>query len=137
LTSADVEKTRTEIGRCIGIDALKSPAISAKEGINIKDVLDMIVDHIPAPKGDEDKPLKALIFDSIYDNFKGAICFIRVFDGSVKIGTKIQMMSTGNVYDITEVGYFSPKMNTTQELKAGDVGYICASIKNITETKVG
>lgn len=137
LPSAEVENTRKEIEDVIGIDASKSPAISAKEGKNIKDVLDMIIENIPAPKGDECAPLKALIFDSFYDNFKGAICFVRVFEGSVKLGTKIQMMSTKNTYEVTEVGYFVPNMQPAQEIQAGEVGYICASIKNVIETKVG
>ncbi|MDD4111047.1 MAG: translation elongation factor 4, partial [Clostridia bacterium] len=137
LPSADVENARKEIEDVIGIDASKAPAISAKEGKNIKEVLDLIVDKFSSPVGDENAPLKALIFDSLYDNFKGAICFVRVFDGMVKIGTKIQMMSTKNTYEVTEVGYFTPQMQSTQELKAGDVGYICASIKNVAETKVG
>lgn len=137
LPSADVENARKEIEDVIGIDSSKAPAISAKEGTNIKEVLDMIIDKIPAPKGDENAPLKALIFDSLYDNFKGAICFVRIFDGVVKVGSKIQMMSTKKSYEVTEVGYFTPQMQPAQELKAGDVGYICASIKNVAETKVG
>ncbi len=137
LPSADVENTRKEIEDVIGLDASIAPAISAKEGTNIKDVLDMIVNYIPAPKGDENAPLKALIFDSVYDNFKGAICIIRIIDGKVKIGSKIQMMETKKVFDVTEVGIFTPSMQSAEELKAGEVGYICASIKNVSETKVG
>ena len=137
LPSAEIEETRREIEDVIGLDASKAPAVSAKEGKNIKDVLDMIIYQFPSPKGDEDGPLKALIFDSLYDNFKGAICFVRVFDGIVKVGTEIQMMSTKKAYEVTEVGLFAPKMKPTQELKAGEVGYICASIKNVVETKVG
>lgn len=137
LPSADIENARKEIEDVIGIDASKAPAISAKEGTNIKDVLDMVIEQIPSPKGKEDAPLKALIFDSLYDNFKGAICFVRIFNGSVRVGSKIQMMSTNNAYEVTEVGYFVPQMQTSKELKAGEVGYICASIKNVIETKVG
>jgi GTP-binding protein LepA len=137
LPSADVERARSEIEEVIGLDTSRAPAISAKEGINIKDVLNLIIDHVPPPKGDENLPLKALIFDSLYDNFKGAICFVRVFDGEVKVGTRIQMMQTKNSYEVIEVGIFTPQMRSVPILKAGDVGYVCASIKNITETKVG
>lgn len=137
LPSADVPRTRKEIEDVIGLDAENAPAISAKEGTNIKDVLDMIVSQVPPPKGDENAPLKALIFDSVYDNFKGAICIVRIMDGSVKIGTKIQMMETKKVFEATEVGVFTPQMQQTEVLQAGDVGYITASIKNVSETKVG
>lgn len=137
LPSADVERTRKEIEDVIGLDASIAPAISAKEGTNIKSVLDMIVDYVPAPKGDENAPLKALIFDSAYDNFKGAICIVRIVDGSVCVGTKIQMMETKKVFEVIEVGYFSPQMHSCDSLKAGEVGYLCASIKNVSETKVG
>ena len=137
LPSADVDRTRKEIEDVIGIDASLAPAISAKDGTNIEKVLDMIIDSVPPPKGDEMAPLKALIFDSSYDNFKGAICIVRIFDGIVKVGTKIQMMKTKKVFEVTEVGYFSPQMQTCEILKAGEVGYICASIKNVSETKVG
>ena len=137
LPSADIEKTRKEIEDVIGLDASDAPAISAKEGINISDVLDMIVEKVPAPKGDEKAPLKALIFDSFYDNFKGAICLVRIFDGKVSVGSKIQMMETKKVFEVTEVGFFNPRMQQTDVLLSGDVGYICASIKNVSETKVG
>lgn len=137
LPSADIEKSKKEIEDVLGIPADDVPCISAKEGINIDDVLKQIVEKIPSPKGDEQKPLKALIFDSMYDNFKGAICFVRVFDGKVKIGDKIQMMKTGKAYEVTEVGVFTPSMKPVNELCVGDVGYICASIKNLSDTKVG
>ena len=137
LPSADIEKSRKEIEDALAIPADDVPCISAKEGINIDDVLKQIVEKIPSPKGDEQKPLKALIFDSMYDNFKGAICFVRVFDGKVKIGDKIQMMKTGKAYEVTEVGVFTPSMKPVNELCVGDVGYICASIKNLSDTKVG
>ena len=137
LPSADVEKVRKEIEDVIGLDASDAPAISAKEGTNIEKVLDMIVDKVPAPKGDENAPLKALIFDSVYDNFKGAICVVRIVDGSVKVGSKIQMMKTKKVFDVTEVGYFVPEMQPCERLEAGEVGYLCASIKNVSETRVG
>ena len=137
LPSADIEKSKKEIEDVLGIPADDIPCISAKEGINIDDVLKQIVEKIPCPKGDTQKPLKALIFDSMYDNFKGAICFVRVFDGKVKIGDKIQMMKTGKAYEVTEVGVFTPSMKPVNELCVGDVGYICASIKNLSDTKVG
>ena len=137
LPSADIEKSKKEIEDVLGIPADDIPCISAKEGINIDDVLKQIVEKIPCPKGDTQKPLKALIFDSMYDNFKGAICFVRVFDGKVKIDDKIQMMKTGKAYEVTEVGVFTPSMKPVNELCVGDVGYICASIKNLSDTKVG
>ena len=137
LPSADIEKAREEIEEVIGIPADMAPAVSAKEGINIEQILDQVVEMIPAPKGDYNKPLKALIFDSFYDNFKGAICLVRIVDGSVKVGDKIRMMTTGKEYEVTEVGYFTPKMSATDNLSAGEVGYIAASVKNIIDTKVG
>lgn len=137
LPSADPERVKKEIEDVIGLDAENAPLISAKDGINIKDVLDMIVEKVPAPKGEENAPLRALIFDSLYDNFKGAICFIRIVDGSVKVGDKILMMETGKTFDVTEVGFFTPQMQSANILQAGDVGYLCASIKNVSETRVG
>lgn len=137
LPSADVELARKEIEEIIGIDASIAPAVSAKEGTNIDQVLEQIVNYIPAPKGDVVGPLRALIFDSYYDNFKGAVCLVRVFDGSVKAGDKVKFFITGKEYDVTEVGVFEPKPVTQDILSAGDVGYICASIKNVSETKVG
>ncbi len=113
------------------------PLVSAKEGINIEKVIEQVIEKLPHPMGDEDKPLKALIFDSVYDSYKGAISLIRVFDGKVKAGTKIKMFATGKTYDVTEVGIFNPKMIEVDELMAGDVGYLCASIKNVSDTKVG
>lgn len=137
LPSADIPKAKAEIEDIIGISADEAPCISAKDGLNIEQVLDQIVDNVPCPNGDENAPLKALIFDSYYDNFKGAVCFVRIVDGSCKIGDKIQMMQTGKVYDVTEVGVFTPNMKPCDILQAGDVGYICASIKNLLDTKVG
>lgn len=137
LPSADIPKAKAEIEDIIGIPADEAPCISAKDGLNIEQVLDQIVDNVPCPNGDENAPLKALIFDSYYDNFKGAVCFVRIVDGSCKIGDKIQMMQTGKVYDVTEVGVFTPNMKPCDILQAGDVGYICASIKNLLDTKVG
>lgn len=138
LPSADPERVKKEVEDIIGIPAMDAPCISAKNGINIEEVLDKIIDFLPAPKGNEDAPLKALIFDSVYDNFKGAISFVRIFDGSVKAGDKIKMFQTpGKTFEVTEVGIFSPSMTQVSELKAGDVGYIAASIKNVSDTKVG
>lgn len=137
LPSADVELCRQEIEDIIGLPADLAPAVSAKDGTNIESVLEQIIEHMPHPKGSEEEPLKALIFDSYYDNFKGAICLVRIVDGKVKAGDKIKFMSNGNTFDVVEVGVFEPKEVKTTELLAGDVGYISASIKNIAETKVG
>ena len=137
LPSARPEEVRKEIEDVIGIDASDAPLVSAKEGIGIEEVLNMIVDKISPPKGDEDAPLKCLIFDSYYDNYKGAVCLVRVIDGKVAAGTKIKMMASGRVYDCVEVGIFNPKPHPVNELSAGDVGYIAASIKAISETAPG
>ncbi len=137
LPSARVEEVKKEIEEVIGLSTKDIPLISAKEGLNIEDVLKAIVKKIPAPKGDEEKPLKALIFDSFYDNFKGAISLVRIVDGEVSVGTKIKMMSTNKVYEVTEVGFFTPQMKPSKMLMAGEVGYISASIKNVADTKVG
>ncbi len=137
LPSANVEAVKQEIEEVIGLDAQDAPLISAKDGLNIEDVLEKVVDYFPAPKGDENAPLKALIFDSYYDNYKGAVCLVRIKDGKVKVGDKIKMMATSMTYDVTEVGIFSPKATPMDELKVGDVGYVCASIKNVSETEPG
>ena len=137
LPSANAEYAKQEIEEVIGIDAANAPLISAKEGINIEDVLKQIVERVPPPSGDEDAPLKALIFDSFYDNYKGAVCLVRIIDGTVKAGTRIKMMSTGKMYETVEVGIFNPKPKTTAVLRAGDVGYIAASIKQVAETAPG
>jgi GTP-binding protein LepA len=137
LPSANPEKVKKEIEDIIGIPAMDAPCISAKNGINIEQVLDAVIDQLPCPKGNQDAPLKALIFDSFYDNFKGAISFIRVFDGSVKVGDKIKMFQTERTYEVTEVGVFTPSMKPVDILQAGDVGYLAASIKNVADTKVG
>lgn len=137
LPSARPEEIKLEIEEIIGLDASNVPLISAKEGTNIEQVLEQVIELLPPPKGDDDKPLKALIFDSVYDSYKGAICLIRVFDGTVKAGTRIKMMATGKEYDVTEVGMFNPKMMDVDSLSAGEVGYLCASIKNVADTKVG
>ncbi len=137
LPSANIENAKKEIEDVIGIPADEAPCISAKDGINIDGVLEQVIKNVPCPSGDENAPLKALIFDSYYDNFKGAVCFVRIFDGSVKIGNKIKMMQTGKEYEVTEVGVFTPNMKPCDILRAGDVGYIAASIKNLLDTKVG
>ena len=137
LPSADIKGTKKEIEEVIGLDGELAPCISAKEGTNIKEVLDKIIDCFPAPKGEPDAPLKALIFDSYYDNFKGAICMIRIVDGSIKAGDKVKMMNTGNTYEVTEVGFFRPKCSPSAELVSGEVGYMAASIKTVTDIKVG
>ena len=137
LPSADIESTKKEIEDVIGLPCDDIPCVSAKCGTNIADVLKAVVKYFPSPKGVEGKPLKALIFDSYYDNFKGAVCMVRIVDGSVKKGTKIKFWTTGNVFEVTEVGVFTPKATEKDTLEAGEVGYICASIKNVSETKVG
>jgi len=137
LPNAEPEKVRREIEEVIGLDASKALLISAKEGIGIDEVLEAIVERISPPRGSEDFPLKALIFDSFYDNYKGVITFIRVVDGVVKPGMKIKMMYTGKTFEVTEVGIFRPYLYPVEELKAGDVGYIAASIKNVRDTRVG
>lgn len=137
LPSAEPKKVKKEIEDVIGIPAMDAPEISAKEGINIDKVLDAIISQIPSPKGDENKPLKCLVFDSYYDNFKGAICLVRVFDGKVKAGDKIKFMQAGNECEVTEVGVFVPNAKTTDCLVAGDVGYIAGSIKTVSDAHVG
>ena len=137
LPSARPDEVKMEIEDVIGLDASDAPLVSAKEGIGIEKVLEQVITLLPPPSGNIDSPLKALIFDSYYDSYKGAISFIRVFDGEVKAGDKIKMMSTGKVFDVTEVGVFVPKMQPQDSLSAGDVGYLCASIKNVSDTKVG
>lgn len=137
LPSAEPEMVKKEIEDVIGLDSSDAPLISAKEGINIEQVLKYIVEKLPAPNGNENAPLKALIFDSSYDNYKGAICYIRVFDGSVSAGTKIKMMASGKEFEVTEVGVFTPNTTPVDILRAGDVGYLAASIKNVKDTSVG
>lgn len=137
LPSARPEEVRQEIEE-IGLDASRAPLISAKEGINIDKVLESVIEEIPCPKGDENAPLKALIFDCVYDNYKGVLILVRIFDGKVRVGSKIKMFQTKDkVFDVTEVGIFAPEMRQTDSLSAGDVGYIAASIKTVSDTKVG
>ncbi|WP_077867207.1 translation elongation factor 4 [Clostridium saccharobutylicum] len=137
LPSARPDEVKQEIEDVIGIDAEEAPMISAKTGLNIEDVLESVVKNIPAPEGDEEAPLKALIFDSYYDSYKGVVCIVRVVDGKIKVGTKIKLMATGKVYDVTEVGVFTPNVLPIGELSAGDVGYVTASIKNVRDARVG
>ena len=137
LPSQRADEVKQEIEDVIGIEAEDAPMISAKTGLNVEDVLEEIVQKLPAPKGDEEAPLKALIFDSVYDSYKGVVCFIRVFDGEVKPGTKIKFMATGSTCEVVEVGVFTPKMMAIDKLSAGDVGYICGSIKNVRDARVG
>ena len=137
LPSARPDEVKQEIEDVIGIDAEEAPMISAKTGLNIKDVLESVVKNIPAPEGDEEAPLKALIFDSYYDSYKGVVCIVRIKDGKIKIGDKIKLMATNKVYDVTEVGVFTPGVLPIKELSAGDVGYVTASIKNVRDARVG
>lgn len=138
LPSADPERVCSEIESVIGIPAMDAPRISAKTGLNIEEVLERIVTDIPAPSGDTEKPLKALIFDSYYDSYKGVIIYIRVIDGTVKIGDTIKLMSTGAEFTIVEAGHMdASSLVNSGELKAGEVGYLSASIKSIGDTRVG
>ncbi|MBR3270668.1 MAG: translation elongation factor 4 [Clostridia bacterium] len=137
LPSAEPERVVHEIEDIIGIPAEDAPCISAKTGLNVSEVLAKIVDTVPAPTGDLKAPLKALIFDCLYDNYKGAVSYVRVFDGEVRAGSRIKSMATGNEFDVTEVGVFAPTWKPVDILSAGEVGYISASIKSVAETKVG
>ena len=137
LPSARVDEVKKEMEDVIGLDASYAPCVSAKEGLNIDDLLEAIVKYFPAPDGDTDKPLKALIFDSYYDNYKGVILFVRLRDGKVKVGDKIKTFLSDAVYDVTEVGAFAPNPFPKSELAAGEVGYIAASIKSIQDVAVG
>ena len=137
LPSARPDEAKKEIEDVIGLDAQNAPLVSAKEGIGIEEVLKQVIELLPPPKGDYDKPLKALIFDSYYDSYKGAVSFIRVFDGKVRAGDKVKFFATGKEFEVTEVGVFTPRSMPVDELSAGDVGYLCASIKNVSDTKVG
>ena len=137
LPAADPERVRQEIEDVIGIDASEAVLASAKSGIGIEDILEQIVEYAPAPSGDLDAPLKALIFDSIYDSYRGVVLNVRITDGMVKPGDKIKLMSNGKTFDVTEVGVFSPKAVVRDFLMVGDVGYITASIKTVQDTRVG
>jgi len=137
LPSADVPRTIQEIEDIIGLPADDAPCVSAKEGLNIQDVLEAIVKNVTAPQGDEKAPLKALIFDSFYDNYRGAMSYVRVMEGTIKKGNQMMMMSTGSKFEIIETGIFAPHWVETETLRAGEVGYVGGSIKNLSETKVG
>ena len=137
LPSADPEHAIREIEDVIGLPATDAPRISAKLGTNVNEVLAQLVDLVPPPEGSAEAPLRALIFDSIYDNYKGALSYVRIKEGTVRAGMRIRSMATGNEFDVTEVGVFTPTLKPTEELAAGEVGYIAASIKSVSETKVG
>jgi GTP-binding protein LepA len=137
LPSADPEKTKNQIEYTIGIDCSDAILASAKEGTGTKEILEAIVRKIPPPGGDDAKPLKALLFDSWFDNFQGVIVLVRVFEGTLRAGTRIQIMSTGSIFEVSQVGIFSPKMESTHALSSGEVGYIIAGIKQVTDTKIG
>ncbi|MBI6871711.1 translation elongation factor 4 [Clostridium aciditolerans] len=137
LPSARPEEVKQEIEDIIGLEAHDAPLVSAKTGINIEDVLEAVVLKVPAPEGDEEAPLRALIFDSYYDSYKGVVCHVRVKEGTIKPGTEIKLMASGKVYEVTETGIFVPRYMSVPELKAGDVGYFTASIKNVRDARVG
>ena len=137
LPSADPEKTKAQIEDAIGIDCSDAILASAKEGIGTKEILDAIVNRIPDPGGNDDKPLKALIFDSWFDNYQGVIVLVRIFDGKVKAGQKIKLMAAGSIFEVFQVGIFSPKIEPVEVLSSGEVGYVIAGMKSVTETKIG
>lgn len=137
LPSADPDKVKKEIEDVIGIDASDAILCSAKTGIGIEDVLEAIVARVPAPEGDTEKPLKALVFDSKFDSYKGVVLYMRIMEGSVKKGMRIRMMATGAEFDVTEVGYFKPNIVNCDILEAGQVGFLAAAIKNVKDARVG
>lgn len=137
LPSADPERVKQEITDVIGIDGEEAILASAKSGIGIDEILERIVEKIPAPAGNPDDPLKALIFDSLYDSYRGVVAYVCVKEGSVKVGDKIKMMATGKEFEVNEIGVFNPKPIPQNELTVGDVGYLTASIKNVGDTRVG
>ncbi len=137
LQSARIDECRKEIEDVIGLDAENCPCVSAKEGTNIRDILEAVVKQVPPPSGDTEAPLKALVFDSYYDNYKGVILFVRLKDGTCKVGDKIKSFNSDKVYDVTEVGAFAPHLQPKEKLAAGEVGYIAASIKSIEDVAVG
>ncbi|AKG35784.1 translation elongation factor 4 [Paenibacillus durus] len=137
LPSADPERVKQEIEDVIGLDASEAVLASAKAGIGIKEILEQVVKQVPAPTGDPDQPLKALIFDSHYDPYKGVIVYVRVVDGSIRAGSKIKMMATDKTFEVIEVGAFMPRMSIVSELNVGDVGFIVAGIKHVGDTRVG
>lgn len=137
LPSADPDKVKKEIEDVIGLDASEAVHASAKAGIGIKEIIEQVCQKVPAPQGNPDNPLKALIFDSHYDAYKGVIVYVRVVDGSIKAGSKIKMMATNKVFEVIEVGAFKPRMSAVPSLEVGDVGFIVAGIKNVGDTRVG
>ncbi|WP_028399258.1 translation elongation factor 4 [Ectobacillus panaciterrae] len=137
LPSADPERVRQEVEDVIGLDASEAVLASAKAGIGIEEILEQIVEKVPAPPGDPEEPLQALIFDSLYDAYRGVVAYIRVVNGTVKVGDKVRMMATGKEFEVTEIGVFTPKAVMRDELTVGDVGFLTASIKNVGDTRVG
>lgn len=137
LPAAEPERVRKEVEDVIGLDASEAVLASAKAGIGIEEILEQVVEKVPAPTGDPNSPLKALIFDSIYDAYRGVIAYIRVVDGTVKVGDKVKMMATGKEFEVTEIGVFTPKTTQRDELTVGDVGYLAAAIKTVGDTQVG
>ncbi len=137
LPSAEPGKTKEQIEDAVGIDCSEAILASAKEGIGTRDILEAIIRKVPAPSGSDERPLKALIFDSWFDNYQGVIVLVRVFDGRIRAGMKIKMMAMGSVFEVSQVGVFTPKMGAVEELTSGEVGYIIAGIKSVTETKIG
>ena len=137
LPAADPERVRREVEEVIGLDASEAVYASAKAGIGIEEILEQIVEKVPAPTGDPDAPLKALIFDSHYDPYRGVIAYIRIIDGSVKPGDTVRMMATGKEFEVLETVYSHHKKHAVDELNVGDVGFLSASIKNVGDTQVG
>ncbi len=137
LASARPQEAISEIEDIIGIPAEHAPLVSAKTGLGVDKLLEAIIEHIPAPVDGRDRPLRALIFDSFYDNYRGAICHVRVIDGSVRAGQRIRMMATGAVFEVTEVGVFTPGLTPVDALQSGEVGYVTAAIKTVRDARVG
>jgi len=137
LPSAEPERVRQEVEDVIGLDASEAVLASAKAGIGIEEILEQVVAKVPAPIGDPEGPLKAMIFDSLYDSYRGVVAYIRIVEGSVKVGDKIRMMATGKEFEVTELGVFTPKAVAKEELSVGDVGFLTAAIKNVGDTRVG
>ena len=137
LPSAEPERVKKEIEDIIGLDASEAILCSAKEGIGIPEILEAIVKKVPAPEGEIEEPLQALIFDSHYDPYRGAISYVRIVQGSLKKGMKIKIMSTGKIFEVNEVGVFAPAMTLVDELSPGEVGFVAASIKNVKDTQAG
>ena len=137
LPSADVERTKTEIEEAIGLDASDAVTCSAKTGEGVENILEAIVAKIPPPKSDLDAPLQALIFDSYFDSYKGAVAHVRLMAGKIKKGDRLKLIATGKEFDATEIGIFAPSMKELDELQAGEVGYICGSLKDVRDVRVG